>query len=201
MIHLHTGGKARLEIRNSEFSPGPRELSFSKWVFRQSRYTMRILMEKNFTDSAAISIPPPIFFFVCLGCSLLLEYLFPISLINFLPVPRVIVGGIFIIIAICFSVSGFFMLIWKKTTFGTSKSTSKIVTTGVYRFSRNPLYFSLLLLLSGVAILLLSLWLFLAIPILYVLFLFKAVKPEEKYLLQKFGEEYLHYSEKVRRWI
>jgi len=36
---------------------------------------------------------------------------------------------------------------------------------------------------------------------LYVLFLFKAVKPEEEYLLQKFGEEYLHYSEKVRRWI
>jgi protein-S-isoprenylcysteine O-methyltransferase Ste14 len=70
-----------------------------------------------------------------------------------------------------------------------------------YRFSRNPLYFSLLLLLSGVAILLSSLWLFLAIPILYVLFLFKAVKPEEEYLLQKFGDEYLHYSEKVRRWI
>ena len=158
-------------------------------------------MEKTFTDSAAIRIPPPIFFFVCLGCSLLLEYLFPISLINLPPVPRVIVGGVIIIIAICFAVSGFCMLIKNKTTFDTSKSTSKIVTNGVYRFSRNPLYFSLLLLLSGAAILLSSLWLFLAIPILYVLFLFKAVKPEEKYLLQKFEEEYLHYSEKVRRWI
>ena len=80
-------------------------------------------------------------------------------------------------------------LIRNKTTFDTSKSTRKIVTNGVYRFSRNPLYFSLLLLLSGVAILLSSLWLFLAIPILYVLFLFKAVKPEEEYLLQKFGED------------
>jgi protein-S-isoprenylcysteine O-methyltransferase Ste14 len=101
----------------------------------------------------------------------------------------------------CFAVSGFFILFRNKTTFDTSKSTRKIVTNGVYRFSRNPLYFSLLLLLSGAAILLSSLWLFFAIPILYVLFLFKAVKPEEKYLLQKFGEEYLHYSEKVRRWI
>jgi protein-S-isoprenylcysteine O-methyltransferase Ste14 len=162
---------------------------------------MRIFMEKNFTDSAAISIPPPIFFFVCLGCGLFLEYSFPISLINLPLALRVIVGGIFIMIAIYFAVSGFFILIRNKTTFDTSKSTSKIVTNGVYRFSRNPLYFSLLLLLSGVAILLSSLWLILAIPILYVLFLFKAVKPEEEYLLQKFGEEYLHYSEKVRRWI
>jgi protein-S-isoprenylcysteine O-methyltransferase Ste14 len=39
------------------------------------------------------------------------------------------------------------------------------------------------------------------VPPPYVLFLFKAVKPEEIYLSQKFGEEYLNYSEKVRRWI
>jgi protein-S-isoprenylcysteine O-methyltransferase Ste14 len=158
-------------------------------------------MKKNSTDSATISIPPPIFFFVCLGCGLLLEYLYPLFLINLPLAPRVIVGGIFIMIASCFAVGGFFSLIRNKTTFNTSKSTSKIVTSGVYRFSRNPLYFSLLLLLSGAAILLTSFWLCLAIPILYVLFLFKAVKPEEEYLLQKFGEEYLFYSKKVRRWI
>ena len=158
-------------------------------------------MEKNFTDSAAIRIPPPIFFFVCLGCGLLLEYLFPISFFNLPLVPRMIVGGIVVMIAFGVAGSGFFMLIRNNTTFDTSKSTRKIVTNGVYRFSRNPLYFSLLLLLSGLTILLSSLWLFMAIPVLYVLFLFKAVKPEEKYLLQKFGKDYLHYSEKVRRWI
>lgn len=158
-------------------------------------------MEKNLTDSAAISIPPPVFFFLCLGCGLLLEYLFPISLINLPPVLRVNVGGILMLASGCFAVSAFVVLIKNKTTFNTSKSTIKIVKEGAYRFSRNPLYLSLLLLLSGVAILLSSLWLFFTTPILYILFLFKAVKPEEKYLSQKFGEEYLHYSEKVRRWI
>jgi protein-S-isoprenylcysteine O-methyltransferase Ste14 len=98
-------------------------------------------------------------------------------------------------------VNAFFALIKNKTPFDTSKSTTKIVTDGAYLFSRNPLYLSLLLLLFGVAILLSSLWLFCTVPILYTLFLFKAVKLEESYLSQKFGEEYLNYSAKVKRWI
>jgi protein-S-isoprenylcysteine O-methyltransferase Ste14 len=158
-------------------------------------------MEENFKDSAAVRIPPPVFFFVCLGCGLLLEYFFPTHLINISPIPRIIVGCIFILISFCFAASAFFVLIKNKTTFNAAKSTSKIVTDGIYRFSRNPLYLSLLLLLSGIAVLKLSLWILLAIPILYVLILFKAVKLEERYLSQKFGEEYLNYSAKVRRWI
>ena len=158
-------------------------------------------MGTNLRDSAGIRIPPPVFFFVCLGCGLLLESFFPIKLISISPIPRVIVGGIFILIASYFAGSGFLILIKNKTTFNTAKSTSKIVTDGAYRFSRNPLYLSLMLLLLGIAILMFSLWLFFAIPILYLILLFKAVKPEESYLSQKFGKEYLDYSAKVRRWI
>ena len=158
-------------------------------------------MEKCSKDSAAIRVPPPVFFFVCLGGGLLLEYFFPIHLISISPIPRVLVGSVFILIAIYFAVSAFCTLIKNKTPFDTSKSTIKIVTDGAYRFSRNPLYLSLLLLLSGIAVLTFSLWVLFTIPILYVLFLLKAVKPEERYLSQKFREEYLDYSAKVRRWI
>ncbi|MBU4463268.1 MAG: isoprenylcysteine carboxylmethyltransferase family protein [Proteobacteria bacterium] len=158
-------------------------------------------MEKSLKDSAAIRVPPPVFFFACLGFGILLEYFFPIHLISLSPIPRVIVGSIFIIISGYFAVSAFFVLIKNMTPFDTAKSTTKMVTDGAYRFSRNPLYFSLLLLLFGIAVLMFSLWLFFTIPILYILFLFKAVKPEESYLSKKFGEEYLNYSAKVRRWI
>jgi protein-S-isoprenylcysteine O-methyltransferase Ste14 len=158
-------------------------------------------MEKNFTDSAAIRISPPVFFFACLGCGLLMEYFFPITLINISLIPRLIVGGAFLLISGYFAVSAFFALIKNKTPFDTSKSTIKIVTDGAFRFSRNPLYLSLLLLLFGIAVLLFSIWLFFSIPILYILFLCKAVKPEESYLSQKFGEEYLNYLATVRRWI
>jgi protein-S-isoprenylcysteine O-methyltransferase Ste14 len=158
-------------------------------------------MEGNSKDSAAIRIPPPVFFFVCLGCGLMLEFFFPIHLISLSLAPRVIFGGIFILISGYFAVSAFIVLIKNKTPINTGKSTIKIVTDGAYRFSRNPLYLSLLLLSLGNAVLMLSLWLFFTVPILYILFLFKAVKPEENYLSQKFGEEYLDYSGKVRRWI
>ena len=130
-----------------------------------------------------------------------MEFFFPINLISLSLIPRVIVGSISIVISGYFAVSAFFVFIKNKTPFDTSKATVKIVTDGAYRFSRNPLYLSLLLLLFGVSILLSSLWLFCTVPILYTLFLFKAVKPEESYLSQKFGEEYLNYSAKVRRWI
>lgn len=158
-------------------------------------------MEKKIKDSAAIRIPPPLYFFVCLGFGLLLEYLFPIHLVTLSLIPRVIVGCIFMLISGYFALSAFVVLIKNKTPFDTAKSTAKIVTDGSFRFSRNPLYLSLLLLLFGIAVLIFSFWLFITIPILYILFLFNAVKPEESYLSQKFGEEYLDYSAKVRRWI
>ncbi|MBU3916335.1 isoprenylcysteine carboxylmethyltransferase family protein [bacterium] len=158
-------------------------------------------MENDLKDSAGIRIPPPLYFFACLGFGLILEYFFPIHWLSISLMPRAIGGCAFTLISLYFAVSGFIALIKNKTPFDTAKSTVKIVISGAYRFSRNPLYLSLLLLLFGIALFMLSLWLFLTVPVLFILFLFKAVKPEENYLSQKFGKEYLGYSAKVRRWI
>lgn len=158
-------------------------------------------MKNNSKDNAGIRIPPLCFFFGCLGSGFLLEYLFPIHKISIPLLPRIVVGCIFIFISGCIAVSALTVFIKNKTPFDPGKSTVKIVKEGPYRFSRNPLYLSLLLLLAGIAVLNLSFWLLFTIPILYILFLFNAVLPEERYLLQKFGKEYSDYSEKVRRWI
>ena len=158
-------------------------------------------MENDLKDSAGIRIPPPLYFFACLGFGLLLEYFFPIHLVSLSLTLRAIIGCSFTLISLYFAVSGFIALIKNKTPFDTAKSTAKIVISGAFRFSRNPLYLSLLLLLFGIAFSMLSLWLFFTVPILFILFLFNAVKPEESYLSQKFEKEYLDYSAKVRRWI
>lgn len=63
------------------------------------------------------------------------------------------------------------------------------------------LYLSLLLLLGALALLARSTWLLLALPMLFLLLEFLAIRPEERYLARKFGDEYLRYRESVRRWI
>jgi len=152
-------------------------------------------------DSPGILIPPPVFFFVCLIGGLLLEYYLPIHIINIPSMPRLVSGSILVFAAGFIAISGFYVLIKNKTTYHTGKATSRLVTCGPYRFSRNPLYLALLLLMAGIALFYASVWLLLAVPVLYLILLFKAVKPEEKYLSGKFGKKYLDYTAKVRRWI
>lgn len=81
------------------------------------------------------------------------------------------------------------------------KTTSKIITTGPYRYSRNPIYLFACGVPIGLGITFDSYWaLFAFIPALIIVY-HTAVKKEEKYLETKFGEEYLGYKRKVRRWL
>jgi protein-S-isoprenylcysteine O-methyltransferase Ste14 len=97
--------------------------------------------------------------------------------------------------------SAFRVLINNKTPFNPAKPTRRIVCEGPFRYSRNPLYLALLLLLGGIAALRCSLWLVCAMIILFVLLECFAIRPEEKYLADKFGDEYFEYKASVRRWL
>ena len=79
--------------------------------------------------------------------------------------------------------------------------TTRIVTHGLYRFTRNPMYIGFALWTFGIAILADSIWMLGAVPIGLVLTNLLVVEREERYLERKFGEEYLAYKRKVRRWI
>ncbi len=81
------------------------------------------------------------------------------------------------------------------------ESASTLVVEGVYRFSRNPMY-------VGMALLLLSWGLYLANPLnalLFVLYVYVItqiqIKPEERALVKLFGQDYQEYCARVRRWI
>lgn len=76
-----------------------------------------------------------------------------------------------------------------------------IVTSGMYRYSRNPLYLGLLLCYVGLGFGVDLPWLLiLALPTMALTYLL-LIRPEEKYLLQRFGGEFLRYKETVRRWL
>ena len=80
-------------------------------------------------------------------------------------------------------------------------ATSSLVTHGVFRFTRNPMYLSLLLYLLAWAAYL-SNWLALLLVPLFVVYITELqIKPEERALSAKFGTEYAAYSAQVRRWL
>ncbi len=79
--------------------------------------------------------------------------------------------------------------------------TNKIMTTGVFSISRNPLYLGIVIFIVGIALAFDLVWaLILLVPSMvachYIL-----IAPEERYLTAKFGEEYIRYSRSVQRWV
>jgi len=81
------------------------------------------------------------------------------------------------------------------------KSTKGLVTKGLYKYTRNPMYLGLLIILFGYGIWLGSITPFLALPLFYWLITTQQIIPEETILEDKFGVEYLDYKARVRRWL
>ena len=158
-------------------------------------------MGNDLKDNASVRVPPPLFFIACIGFGLLLEFLFSTSFIRLPWVLRIIAGCIFFLFSGYLAISAFRVLFKNKTPFDPAKPTVVIVREGAFGFSRNPMYLSLLVLTAGLAFLIASLWLFIAIPVFFILLEVFAIKPEEKYLSEKFGKEYLDYTANVRRWL
>lgn len=79
--------------------------------------------------------------------------------------------------------------------------TSKIVTTGVFSFSRNPLYLGGICILVGIALALNLPWVLVFLLPALIACHYVLVAPEERYLAAKFGEEYRRYAASVHRWV
>ena len=88
----------------------------------------------------------------------------------------------------------------QRTPVNFNKPTIMIVKKGPFRFTRNPLYLSLLMLYAGIGILMNSLWFALLLVFLFF-FLRRVILLEEKYLEHLFSSEYMLYKSAVRRWI
>ncbi len=78
---------------------------------------------------------------------------------------------------------------------------SSLVVTGVYRYSRNPMYLGFLLVLTGWAIHIANLLAFAALPVFVAYMTRFQIIPEERALLSRFGEAYRAYLGSVRRWL
>jgi protein-S-isoprenylcysteine O-methyltransferase Ste14 len=81
------------------------------------------------------------------------------------------------------------------------KPSPALILQGPYRFTRNPMYVGITLVQIGLGLALNNLWISsFAVPALVVVH-FVAVRPEERYLSEKFGESYKAYLAQVRRYL
>jgi protein-S-isoprenylcysteine O-methyltransferase Ste14 len=81
------------------------------------------------------------------------------------------------------------------------KPTTTIIVDGAYKYSRNPIYVAMAIAYAGIAISAYSLPSLLLLPVCLGVICYFVISKEEAYLEDKFGEEYLSYKMKVRRWL
>jgi protein-S-isoprenylcysteine O-methyltransferase Ste14 len=152
-------------------------------------------------DAAAVRIFPPAIPVATIAAGVLLQRFWPLD--RFAPAPeRYWVGGAIIVAAILGL--GLWAVITMRRT-GQSenpwKPTTEIVAAGPFRFTRNPMYLQMVIVTLGAAVLLGNVWVLLLTPVGAWLLQRFAIRPEEDYLEAKFGEAYVEYKRRVRRWI
>lgn len=150
-------------------------------------------------DHPGVPIAPPLLFVLPIVASLALEWFVPTSFVH--GAPRWIFGAPIFLAGIALTVSGFVTQKRAGTDPIPFNPSTRIVAHGLYRFTRNPMYVGFALATLGLAILVDSTWMLLAVPIGLVLIDRIVIAREERYLERKFGEEYLSYKRRVRRWL
>jgi len=93
------------------------------------------------------------------------------------------------------------MMLARNTALAPHRSTTTLISEGPFSLTRNPLYLSVLLLYAGITVLANEVWMLCLLPVMFVALDRGAVIHEEEYLERKFGDSYLEYKRRVRRWI
>jgi protein-S-isoprenylcysteine O-methyltransferase Ste14 len=150
-------------------------------------------------DNPGINVPPPLIYVVSLILGLLLDRR---AHLPFLPRSAARSLG-WPLIGAAVTLNTWFLRTIRdaEVPIRTDKPVPRLTTEGPFRYSRNPGYLSLVMLYAGISILRNALWAILLLPLLLVITQRELIEREERYLERTFGEEYLAYKRKVRRWV
>ena len=149
-------------------------------------------------DNPGIRVPPPLIYLGALVLGLMLDRRRHVPFL-----PRGVARGLgFSLLGGGAVLNGWFLRTIRKTDvpIRTDKPVPRLTTEGPFRYSRNPGYLALAMIYAGIASLRNSLWAMLLLLPVVVLMQREVIGREERYLERAFGEEYLAYKARVRRW-
>jgi protein-S-isoprenylcysteine O-methyltransferase Ste14 len=146
-----------------------------------------------------IYIPPPMYYAAGFVAGMLLNGAVPWA-VGGRPL-TVVVGAIVGVLGLAMTASGVAGVVRNRTTIVPHRPVATLVTTGGYRLSRNPMYTGLAIVYVGGALLAGSWWPLVFLPPIIALVRVLVIRPEERYLAERFGEAYARYRADVRRWL
>ena len=150
-------------------------------------------------DHANVKIPPPVLLVTLVLAAFFLNKFLPLPFV--FPKILVWVGYVLVLVGLGLSASAASRFMQAHTTLDPHGSVTGIVTGGPYRFSRNPIYLGFLCLLIGFPLIFRTYWGLILSPLFIVLMNMLVIQSEEAYLEKKFGDVYIHYRSRVRRWL
>jgi protein-S-isoprenylcysteine O-methyltransferase Ste14 len=112
-----------------------------------------------------------------------------------------IIGVTMLIINMLIGIPAVLGMLKANTSPNPGKSSTTLIFSGPYRFSRNPMYIGLTLIYTGILSGFQITWGIVFLPLVIWLISVWVIRPEEKYLSAKFGDPYQQYTKTVRRWI
>ena len=153
-------------------------------------------------DHAGVLFPPPLVFALALVAAAVTDSRWPWPLVATPGALLAAAGALFIVAAGLLATSAVLVFRQARTTvLPALRPTTTIVERGPYRFSRNPMYLSMVLAYVGVSIIMNSIYAIAALPVVISVIHFFVIRREERYLSAKFGQSYDAYRARVRRWI
>lgn len=154
-------------------------------------------------DAAKVRVFPPAVPLVAVLLGVAADYLVPLRIPAVPPMALRLSIGVAIVVGSMLILGLWAVLLVRRSGQSENpwKPTTRIVESGPFRFSRNPMYLQMVLVCLGLSVMLWNAYLFLlAFGCAWVLQRF-VIRPEEAYLEGKFGDAYRQYKRRVRRWL
>jgi protein-S-isoprenylcysteine O-methyltransferase Ste14 len=110
-------------------------------------------------------------------------------------------GWILVASGLTLATTALILFFRRRTTVRPDRPATALVTSGPYKFTRNPMYVSQVLMYAGLAIMWQSVWALLLLPFVVVYIDRQVIRREESHLERRFGTEYREYRARTRRWL
>jgi protein-S-isoprenylcysteine O-methyltransferase Ste14 len=150
------------------------------------------------TDHAGVVVRPPLLYGGVILFVLFLRWFWPLPM--FSHPTNLWIGGVLLVLGVAIVATGRRAMKSGGTNVDPYKPSTAIVQSGLFRFTRNPLYLGLTLLYLGLTIMFNTWWGFvLLVPVVLIMH-WGVVRREEVYLERKFGDSYRGYRSRVRRY-